>query len=104
MTRVHRQQPLAPIFAALSIPRIFAITLHLIQWPDIHALLISCSAARSLFRSPDIRDLILSRFVPGYQFCILHGDQRREHDVYVSIHDLDLFCEKSAFQRFQFII
>lgn len=88
-----RQQPRPNLVTALSNPRTFYNILDYIEWRDLHALLNSCSAARSLFRSPDLRDLILSQFVPGYKFCLLYGDQRREHDVYVSIHDLDLFCE-----------
>jgi hypothetical protein len=82
-----RQQPSPPFLAVIAVPRVLYSLLLTVDWRDLHTVLNSCSAARSLFRSPDLRDIILTRFIPGYQFC------HREHDVYVSIHDLDLFRE-----------
>lgn len=84
MARVPRQ-PIPPLIALLD--SVLVHLLDLVDWSDLHPLLCSCSAARSLFRSPDQRDAIFARFIPGYDFY------RQEHDVYVSIHDLDLFCE-----------
>lgn len=87
-----RQQPLSPILTLISFPKLLAVFLLILEWRDLHALFNSCSAARTLFRSPHLRDLILARFVPGYL-----SSQPRDHDVYVSIHDLDLFCESLAY-------
>ncbi|KAF8239734.1 hypothetical protein L208DRAFT_1385745 [Tricholoma matsutake] len=87
-----RQQPLSPILTLISFPKLLAVFLLILEWRDLHALFNSCSAARTLFRSPLLRDLILARFVPGYL-----SSQPRDHDVYVSIHDLDLFLISQKF-------
>ncbi|KAG6845460.1 hypothetical protein H0H87_008820 [Tephrocybe sp. NHM501043] len=58
-----------PVAYVLRQPRVLAGLLNYIQWPALHALLSASREYRGLFSDPALRQLILVRFVPGYEAC-----------------------------------
>ena len=65
--------------------RLSAIT----QWLSFHALISTCSEFRQILARPELRDVILSRFVPGYKLC-LGNREVVELSVDITIEDIAL--------------
>lgn len=75
----------------LSNSRTHAALVSFLDWPSTLALLNSCKDFRSLFDLfPEIRDMILSRYVPGYAFAVASRDHQRVYNVPISLQDLTL--------------
>ena len=65
--------------------------LPMISWRSFHALASTCRQLRHLMNRMDLRDVILSHYVPGYRTCLVHASADRTHIVDVDMHDLALF-------------
>lgn len=82
------------LLAVLHSPRTLAAFVAFVAWPDLHSLLSTCSSLRTaLFAHMPTRDVVLSRFVPGFSFCLAHRDMQFFQDVPITVHDLDLLCK-----------
>ncbi|KAF8623716.1 hypothetical protein AX17_007413 [Amanita inopinata Kibby_2008] len=99
--RIPRQhQPVSTLFhlyspstflISLKSPRILSNLLSHLEWSDFYSLANSCNDCRLLFDEQDLKDVILSRYVPGYAHALrLRDPFHRYKDVPVSIQDLDL--------------
>ncbi|KAJ7928915.1 hypothetical protein B0H13DRAFT_1966803 [Mycena leptocephala] len=75
---------------AVKHPRIFASLLAHLSWRACWALLNTCSGCRDFFSCPELKDVILSRFVPGYSACVRISDPLRLQTVPVALADLNL--------------
>ncbi|KAI0955888.1 hypothetical protein AcV7_006430 [Taiwanofungus camphoratus] len=72
-------------------PRVLSHLLDLVSWDDFRALSCSCRDFRQIMlRHPRCRDVILSRFVPGYTLAVRMGDLKQYREVKVDFHDLSL--------------
>ena len=88
MPRVY----ISSLISTLQIPSILAAFVSHLDWAELHPLFITCKTLREVFRESALRDVVLSRFVPGYSHCLRHRDMNHYQDVQVSMHDLDLLC------------
>lgn len=80
------------LLTTLRYPSILARFIAFLDWSDLYHLLCTCQCIRDLFRNTGIRDVILSRYVVGYGYCLRNRDPNYFRDVQISIHDLDLLC------------
>ena len=85
--KMHRNAVLT-----LRRPRILAILTRFIAWDDLYALFATCSGIRHLWDLQDIRDVILSRYLPGYRASLRYRDLSSLQAVDVTLHDLRLLC------------
>lgn len=76
-------------------PSMLSALLGALQWPSFHALISTCRTFRRTFTRPELRDVIFSRFVPGYSFA-LGSRQVAELSVDITIEDLALFGTSSC--------
>ncbi|KIJ66975.1 hypothetical protein HYDPIDRAFT_166391 [Hydnomerulius pinastri MD-312] len=76
--------------SALTQPRILARLLQYSTWDDCYALFATCSQIRSLWGVRELRDIVLSQYVPGYHLALRQRDLSMFEDVDVTFHDLDL--------------
>lgn len=83
--RMHR----AAVYA-LKQPHVLETLLQFIPWTDLYALLSTCADMRRLWDTRDIRDVILSHFVPGYSYALRYRDLSNYQDMDISLQDLDL--------------
>lgn len=77
---------------ALKSPSVLATIALYLDWPDLLSLLNTCRDSRNTFLDRNLRDTLLSRFLPGYADALRLRDFTNYHDIPVSIHDLDLLC------------
>lgn len=82
--------PQTQLVLALNLPRVLSSLVAHLHWPDLLSLLNTCCHCRNIFLEPDLRDAILSRFVPTYADALRFRDTTNYHDLPVSLHDLDL--------------
>ena len=75
---------------ALRQPRILAGLLRFAPWDDLYALFATCSGIKRLWDLVDIRDIILSHYLPGYRAALRHRDLSALKDVDLTLHDLHL--------------
>lgn len=85
--RRHRPEPLTIITS----PRTFASLLSFLDSQDFFALFATSTQARALFNVPEIKDVILARFVPSYSQCLSSRDWMHYKDVNITLQDLNLF-------------
>ncbi|KAH9481579.1 hypothetical protein JR316_0006106 [Psilocybe cubensis] len=78
------------LLALLKNPPILAALLAHMDWVDVYSVLSTCKPLRAIFQDPALRDVVLSRFVPGYAYAVRVRDMNQYQDVQVSVHDLDL--------------
>ncbi|KAG1744121.1 uncharacterized protein EDB91DRAFT_1124549 [Suillus paluster] len=83
--RMHR----AAVYT-LKQPNVLERLLQFIPWADFYALLSTCSDMRRLWDTRDLRDVILSHFVPGYGYALMYRDLSNYQDMDISLQDLDL--------------
>jgi len=88
MPRMH----ISTLLSTLQNPSVLAAFISHLDWVELHPLFITCKTLREVFRESALRDVVLSRYVPGYSHCLLSRDMNHYQDVQVSIHDLDLLC------------
>ncbi|KAF9565409.1 hypothetical protein CPC08DRAFT_189092 [Agrocybe pediades] len=75
---------------SFQIPPALAALLAYLDWADAYSLFATCKTFREVLKELPLRDVVLSRYVPGYAYAMKSRDMSRYHDVPVSIHDLDL--------------
>lgn len=83
----------------LKYPSILARFIAYMDWFDLYHLLLTCQQIRNLFQDTGLRDVILTRYVAGYGYCLRTRDLNYFQDVQVSIHDLDLLCTSAETAR-----
>ncbi|KAJ6609205.1 hypothetical protein B0H10DRAFT_2065038 [Mycena sp. CBHHK59/15] len=84
-----KQATIAPLLSAAKHSRILASLLEQLSWHASWAFLCTCRDARDLFFKPELKDAILSRFVPGYSVCLRISDPLRLQNVPVALADLN---------------
>ncbi|KAF8802462.1 hypothetical protein BYT27DRAFT_7112506 [Phlegmacium glaucopus] len=67
------------------------------DWSDLYHLFCTCQHVRNLFRDTDLRDVILTRYVVGYGYCLRNRDLNHFQDMEISILDLDLLLISQRF-------
>ncbi|KAJ7158631.1 hypothetical protein C8R46DRAFT_1109737 [Mycena filopes] len=78
------------LLAVVNQPRILVSLLSQSSWRACWALLNTCRGCRDFFSSPQLRDVILCRFVPGYSICVRISNPLRLQNVPVTLADLNL--------------
>ncbi|KAF5359334.1 hypothetical protein D9756_003251 [Leucocoprinus leucothites] len=76
--------------AAVKTPAVLAGLAARLDWPDLLSLLNTCRDCRHVFRNVILRDLLLSRLVPGFAEALRFRDLANYRDVPIDLHDLDL--------------
>ncbi len=78
------------LLAILHNPSVLASFVAQLDWLDLYPLLCSCKGLYDIFRDLPLRDVVLSRFIQGYGFCLRHRDMLLYQDVPITAYDLDL--------------
>ncbi|KAJ7707588.1 hypothetical protein B0H17DRAFT_1033161 [Mycena rosella] len=96
------QTSVRPLLTAAKHPRILASLLAHLSWRASWALLSTCRDCRDFFSYPELKDVILSRFVPGYATCLRISDPLRLQNVPVALADLHLLMisQRVIFHRY----
>jgi hypothetical protein len=80
--------------SVLKEPRILACLLRYVRWRDFRSLALTCRACSNVLQHPKLRDAVLSRFVPGYRYCLRHADADTiSSSIDVGFSDLSHFSE-----------
>jgi hypothetical protein len=79
--------------SVLQQPRILARFLRFVHWRDFQSLALTCRACCSVLHYPKLRHVVLSRFVPGYRYCLSHADVNTVSSIDVQFSDLIHFSE-----------
>ncbi len=82
--------------SVLQQPRILACFLRYVRWHDFRSLALTCRACSNVLHHPKLRDAVLSRFVPGYRYCLRHADINTISGIDVQFNDLSHFSEYST--------
>ena len=82
--------------SVLQEPRILACFLRYVRWHDFRSLALTCRACSNVLHHPKLRDAVLSRFVPGYRYCLRHADINTISGLDVQFSDLSHFSEYST--------
>ncbi|TFY57109.1 hypothetical protein EVG20_g8672 [Dentipellis fragilis] len=83
---------------ALLKPRVFTAFLIYVSWEEFETLALSSKTWRNSLRDAELRDVLLSRFVPGYSVCRSHADMFSFRDVLLDFTDLQLFMSSQDLQ------
>ncbi|KAI0300902.1 hypothetical protein BC826DRAFT_1160985, partial [Russula brevipes] len=70
--------------------RILANFLRYVHWPDFQSLALTCTTCRNVLHHPELRDAVLSAYVPGYQCCRRYADADVVSSKHVDIQFIDL--------------
>jgi hypothetical protein len=81
--------------SVLQEPRILARFLRYVRWHDFQSLALTCRTCCSVLHHPKLRNAVLSRFVPGYRYCLRHADADTISSIDVGFSDLIHFSEHS---------
>ena len=82
--------------SVLQEPRILARLLRYVRWHDFQSLALTCRACSNVLQHPNLRDAVLSHFVPGYRYCLRHADPDAiSSSIDVEFSDLSHFSEYS---------
>ena len=79
--------------SVLQVPRILSRFLRYVPWHDFQSLALTCSACSNVLQHPKLRNAVLSRFVPGYRYCLRHADVDTVSTIDVQFSDLSHFSE-----------
>ncbi|KAJ7104035.1 hypothetical protein B0H15DRAFT_808183 [Mycena belliarum] len=85
-----KQAHRVPLLALVKNPHILTSLLAQLSWRACWALLGTCRDCRDFFSFSELKDVILSRFVPGYAICLRISDSVRLQSVPVTLADLHL--------------
>lgn len=96
ITPLERAQTRPALAAALLHPRILASLLSQVGWRACWTLVNTCRNFRNFFASSELKDVILSRFVPGYAACLRISDPLRLQNVPVTLTDLHLLSKSGS--------
>lgn len=75
---------------SLKRPRVLICLLQYLPWSDLYALISTCADMRRLWDIRELRDIILSHYVPEYRYALRHRDLFKCRDIDLSLQDLDL--------------
>lgn len=78
---------------ALLLPGVLASLIEYLPWVYFYALTCTCRDFRHILRTFELKDIVLSQFVPGYKLCLQHRDMQRFRDVPITISHLDSLRE-----------
>ena len=73
-----------------SHPIILHCLLSYIGWREFNAVMRTCRKLRNLFRRSEVKNVIISWFVPGYRF---EGRDQAEDEVPIDLIDLEALSE-----------
>ncbi|KAI9511852.1 hypothetical protein F5148DRAFT_1280399 [Russula earlei] len=79
------------IVSALQEPRILANFLRYVRWHDFYSLALTCTACSNVLEHPELRDVVLSAFVPGYRDCLCIADLYTSRVINFQLRDLSHF-------------
>lgn len=83
--------------SVLQEPRILTRLLRYVRWRDFQSLALTCSACSNVLHHPKLRNAVLSRFVPGYRYCLRRADADTiGSTIDVEFSDLSHFSEYSS--------
>lgn len=85
--------PSGSLGSVLQGPRILARFLRYLRWHDFQSLALTCRACSDVLHHPKLRDAVLSRFVPGYRYCLRHADVDAVSSIDAQFSDLSHFSE-----------
>lgn len=77
--------------SVLQEPHILARFLRYVRWHDFQSLALTCRACSNVLHNPKLRDAVLSRFLPGYRYCLQHADADSISRIEVEFSDLSHF-------------
>jgi hypothetical protein len=83
---------------AVKYPAILSHLLDFLAWHDFLAFGYTCRESMKLLKLPELKDVILSHFVPSYRHALRERNLSRYKDVHVAYNDITLFCESSTGQ------
>lgn len=86
---------LGSLGSVLQEPRILTRFLRYVRWHDFQSLALTCRTCSNVLRDQKLRDAVLSRFVPGYRYCLRHADAFSISSIDVEFSDLSHFSECS---------
>ncbi|KAG6910820.1 hypothetical protein DXG01_007135 [Tephrocybe rancida] len=72
-------------------PAVLACLVNYIDWSALHTLLDTSRGSRSIFSDPAFRNLILARFVPGFEACRDSSTASQASLLPIDLHHLHLF-------------
>lgn len=84
------------LVSVLQEPRILANFLRYVRWDDFQSLVQTCAAYSHVLQHPNLRDVVLSAYVPGYSYCLHHADIDTRRSIAVQFSDLNHFSEYST--------
>ena len=87
--------------SVLQEPRILARLLRYVRWHDFQSLALTCKSCSNVLHHPKLRDAVLSRFVPGYRYCLRHADADSISSIDVEFSDLSHFSKFSIYQLYE---
>ncbi|KAH9960858.1 hypothetical protein BC827DRAFT_1132547 [Russula dissimulans] len=79
------------LVSVLQEPRILANVLRYTYWHDFHTLALTCTPCSNVLQRPELRDVVLSAFVPGYRDCLRLADPDAPCDINIELDDLNHF-------------
>jgi hypothetical protein len=84
-----RDRAIPSLFASLGTSSILRAILASLEWADVYALLTTCRTLVDSFQTLSLRDVVLSRFVPGYAQCLRVKDMQFYQDIPITVYDLN---------------
>ncbi|CAK5269448.1 unnamed protein product [Mycena citricolor] len=91
-----------PFLRAAKQPRVLAMLLACSSWATAWALFNTCRDIRDFIYCPELRDVILSRFVPDYAACLRVSDPRRLTKVPIALTELNTLMISRAMPLHRF--
>lgn len=95
MPRMHRSSSIT-LLTTLQIPSILAAYASKLDWLDAYPLFITCKTTYNLLQDDQLRNALLSRYVPGYAEALRGHHLNHTQRMTITIYDLDLL-RTSAF-------
>ena len=93
--RAPPADPRQALTKVLNDPVVLARMLSTLPWRSFHALTGICREFRELLARHELRDVILSEYVPGYRACLGHASTHNLDLLDVDMSDLALLSESS---------
>ncbi|KAF7316744.1 MIF4G/MA4-domain-containing protein [Mycena chlorophos] len=84
------------LVTAICHPPVLAALLSHLPWATTWALLNTCRDARDFFACPELKDVVLARFIPAYMACVQCSDSFRVQDVPITLGDFNLLMISSS--------
>lgn len=91
--RAAALDPRHTLTKVLKHPAVLARLLSALPWHSCHSLLGTCREFRELLARTELRDIILSEYVPGYRACLGHSSTDGLQLLDIDMSDLALLSE-----------